>query len=476
MWKWQRYDDPSCIQYFFYFVDELEKLMEDYNALMKALSRPLLTEEELQRHLEETEEGKQNPYSILHCCPPIICLLHNVKDTLIWQVSYSGGKGVSDPKAVWLKAMQIPWNKIQYHYGSSTLLVVNVRTRNLQWEFNRLYRILQEVIPSLPPTPAGEQAEGKIGYLRWVAPDIFVLLVSERSEEMKSAEFQCATFPRLEMQRHKARYYAHLASQSGELIRQVLQTITPDDARHAMYSLSERHLNRLVEMSLEDIQVMLNNIQTAQENFCRLRRERVQGHLDGQVWEQIYNRMEVDRKETEHVLEQVRRLSPPVTPPIPIHTLDGRICSLSSQVDKEIREELQCMLKTLREAQNPVGVLTQLSRTCLRLMDLLFATVGETTPKGKSRPSDNLYDCIMRAHRGREADPNFKREGLRILPDEIASCLHTIRVYSNKADHDAEQVKLTIEDAELMLGLFLRVLDWFYCEYEKGPRLKAIYS
>jgi hypothetical protein len=464
MWIRRRYDDPTCIQYFFYFTDELEKLVEDYNALMSALSRPSLNKDELQKHLAEIRESKQQPYTILHCCPPLICLLHDVKDTLIWQVSYSKGKGFSDPKVVWSEAVQIPWNEIQYPYGRSTLFVVNVSARNLQQEFNRLYEVLRGIIPSLPSTPACGQAEGAIGYLRWVALDSFVLLVRKESGETESAEFQCATFPRLEMQRHKAHHYAYLASQSGKLIQQVLQTITSDSVWHTMYGLSDRHLNRLVEMSIEDINIMLNNIQVAQENFCRLRCEWIQGRFDGQVWEQIYNRMEVNQKETKHILEQVQRLCPRVTSPI-TPSLDERIYSLNSQVDEEIRKELQKMLDTLRKAQNPVGVLTQLSRTSLKLMDLLFATIGEEAPKGKSRPSDNLYDCIMRAHKGKDADPNFKHEGLRILPDEIASCLHTIRIYSNKADHDDERVKLTELDAENMLSLFLRVLEWFYYEY-----------
>jgi hypothetical protein len=45
MWIRRRYDDPTCIQYFFYFTDELEKLVEDYNALMSALSRPSLNKD-----------------------------------------------------------------------------------------------------------------------------------------------------------------------------------------------------------------------------------------------------------------------------------------------------------------------------------------------------------------------------------------------------------------------------------------------
>src|SRR5439155_10550507 len=54
--------------------------------------------------------------------------------------------------------------------------------------------------------------------------------------------------------------------------------------------------------------------------------------------------------------------------------------------------------------------------------------------------------------------------------------LHTLRTFSNKADHDVENVTLTIADAENCLNLFLRVLVWLNCEYNHGPKLGTIYS
>jgi hypothetical protein len=55
-------------------------------------------------------------------------------------------------------------------------------------------------------------------------------------------------------------------------------------------------------------------------------------------------------------------------------------------------------------------------------------------------PSNNLYACILRAANG---DTKEKIQGLRLLPDELASYLHTLRTFSNKPDHAVEQIKLS---------------------------------
>lgn len=122
-------------------------------------------------------------------------------------------------------------------------------------------------------------------------------------------------------------------------------------------------------------------------------------------------------------------------------------------------------MRTLRDANNAIGALLTLSRLCLQLLGQVLGRAGH------GRPSDNLFDCIVTAARGDEK----KVVGLRLLPDELASCLHTIRVLSNKADHQAERIVLSNTDAENALGLFVRVLEWFYCEYEHGPRLPSAY-
>jgi tetratricopeptide (TPR) repeat protein len=106
-----------------------------------------------------------------------------------------------------------------------------------------------------------------------------------------------------------------------------------------------------------------------------------------------------------------------------------------------------------------------MSRLSLRLLGEVFAGAGHKLP------SENLYDCIVTAARG---DPQKRLTGLRFLPDEMASYLHTLRTLSNKADHAAERVTLTLSDAENALNMFMRVLEWFYCESEHGPRLSSI--
>jgi predicted ATPase len=148
-------------------------------------------------------------------------------------------------------------------------------------------------------------------------------------------------------------------------------------------------------------------------------------------------------------------------------SLDGRVVALVPEVDPTLREELTLAVRTLREAGNPVGVLIGMSRLSLRLVRDILVRAGHAPP------SQNLFDCIVTAASG---NPERKTPGLRLLPDELASCLHTIRVLSNKPDHDDEQMALTVDDAENALRLFLRVVEWFYCEYEAGPGLSTIYD
>lgn len=150
-------------------------------------------------------------------------------------------------------------------------------------------------------------------------------------------------------------------------------------------------------------------------------------------------------------------------------SIDSRIAALAPDVSEDLRRELQGALNTLRDADQPISVILTLSRLSLLLLDKIFAAVGE------SRPSDNLWNCILRASTGNEKNP--KIEGLGILPRTLKENLDTIRKWSNPADHADQSVPVpTSIDAENALGMFLRVVEWFYCEFEKGPRLPTIYT
>lgn len=149
--------------------------------------------------------------------------------------------------------------------------------------------------------------------------------------------------------------------------------------------------------------------------------------------------------------------------------IDSRIAALAPEVSEALRRELQGALNTLRDADQPISVILTLSRLSLLLLDQMFAAVGE------SRPSDNLWNCILRASTGNEKNP--KIQGLGILPRTLKENLDTIRKWSNPADHADRTVPVpTSIDAENALGMFLRVVEWFYSEFEKGPRLPTIYT
>lgn len=152
--------------------------------------------------------------------------------------------------------------------------------------------------------------------------------------------------------------------------------------------------------------------------------------------------------------------------PTPL-TLDERIASLVPEVGEEFRIELRRALQTLRASENPIGVLLGMPYLIWRLIEEILKRAGYR------RPSHSLYRCIVMAARG---DPEKKIRGLHILPDEMASYFHRLYTLSNQADHVTGQVTLTVADAENALHLFLRVLEWFYCESESGPHLPTIYG
>jgi hypothetical protein len=450
-----RYSDPTYIRYFFYFADEVGKLAADHNRLAADLGCSELTEGE--KIVSEIVK-KREPYRLLYCQHPVSCLLHVVKDTLIWQVAYSAGKEVSDPKVGWGPGVRLAWESVRGAYGTSELFAVNGQADDLKRATDELYGVIHELRPELPQSPKGGEAIGETGYFRWIGGDTFLLLVREASEEAKSADFQCGTFPRLMMQIHKARHYERLVAESVEWVIKAIRSNL----------LSRRHQHRFVELSLLDLGTMVENIEKAHDSYQDILQEWAKG-LPGEVWNHFEKRMSVCLENAQHEKERLEKEKKLVEQQ-PVEEqplgLDDRIAALSTQLEIQLRQEVLDIHRTLRYANNPVGALLQLCRASLCLMNLLFATVHESRPSG-----DNLYECIVRAGRSDE-----KTKGLGILPDEMASLLHTIRTYSNKADHDAEKVRLTVRDAEIGLTLFLRVVDWFYCEYEKGPRLLSIYN
>jgi hypothetical protein len=136
-----------------------------------------------------------------------------------------------------------------------------------------------------------------------------------------------------------------------------------------------------------------------------------------------------------------------------------RIPDLIEEVDADLRRQL---FETLLCLHSPGVALQSFQKPLLRFCKLLYAFAGETIP------NDNPFACIMKAGTGGEAGG-----GLNLIPPEVDSYLHTVRVISAKVRHDVEQIEVTAFDVELSLAMLIRVIRWLYCEFERGPRLNG---
>jgi tetratricopeptide (TPR) repeat protein len=138
-------------------------------------------------------------------------------------------------------------------------------------------------------------------------------------------------------------------------------------------------------------------------------------------------------------------------------SLVERIPDLVDEVDASLRHQLR---ETQLCLHAPGIALQSFQKPLLRFCKLLYALVDATIP------SDNPCDCIVQAGLG-----DKKKPGLNLLPPEMNSYLHSVRVISAKVRHDVEEIEVTALDVELGLSILIRVIRWLYCEFERGPKL-----
>lgn len=139
--------------------------------------------------------------------------------------------------------------------------------------------------------------------------------------------------------------------------------------------------------------------------------------------------------------------------------LDDQIASLAPEVDDAVRADLLGALRTLRDAANVPGALVTLSRLLEGNAGLLGLIAARVPCKLKGHTLDAQIEQLAQAG---------------IVPTEIASDLHWIRVRATRARHNIERVALETEDAEFALSRVLTALRWFYCLWEQGPRLPSL--
>lgn len=142
-------------------------------------------------------------------------------------------------------------------------------------------------------------------------------------------------------------------------------------------------------------------------------------------------------------------------------SIDERIAALAPELDEDVRKEIQDALRTLRDAGNVPGTIMTVSRLLEGSRGLLGAIASAGRHKLKGFELEKQIEEL--AQKG-------------IVPGEIASDLHWIRVRANKARHKVEKKTLTVHDAEASLDRALSVIEWFGCQCEHGPRLETIYT
>ena len=147
------------------------------------------------------------------------------------------------------------------------------------------------------------------------------------------------------------------------------------------------------------------------------------------------------------------------------------VASLREEVDEQIRRELQATVDGLRGPGGPLLATPMLYRLGLKLMNLVFEAASRSwsAKPPEDEPEANA-DATYLAARVDEA------KELRLIPKEMATFLDWGRHAANPIKHNDESAQMDLGDAVLRLAGYLRVLRWFYCEYEHGPSLPTIFA
>src|SRR3954465_9421211 len=120
-----------------------------------------------------------------------------------------------------------------------------------------------------------------------------------------------------------------------------------------------------------------------------------------------------------------------------LQVVDDKVAALVPEVNESLRTELRQALATLRDAGNAPGAIVSVSRL-LEGQNGLFGRIAS------ARGAKLLGGTLN------EQTQELARKGA--VPPEIASDLDWIRVHANKARHNVERVRLTLDDAETALN------------------------
>jgi hypothetical protein len=138
--------------------------------------------------------------------------------------------------------------------------------------------------------------------------------------------------------------------------------------------------------------------------------------------------------------------------------LRQKIESLADEVGESRGRLLNCLDVAERHPTDALGLARA---TAESLAKQVLAAIG-------AKPSATLDSCL----RELEKPETMSRA---LVPAEIITMLHKVRVIGNKALHDDLRIAVTTDDVTSALGDVLRVVRWYFGEFARGPRLDPVF-
>jgi hypothetical protein len=136
-----------------------------------------------------------------------------------------------------------------------------------------------------------------------------------------------------------------------------------------------------------------------------------------------------------------------------LRLLQQRIERLESSVG-EIRDRLTHCLQVASYPSDAIALARGVAES---LVKRILENIG-------IKPPAMLDACLRELEK-----PEVMSRGL--VPSEIITLLHMVRVMGNKATHDVMRIRSTESDVYLVLQSLLRVIEWYFSEFERGPKL-----
>ncbi len=145
-----------------------------------------------------------------------------------------------------------------------------------------------------------------------------------------------------------------------------------------------------------------------------------------------------------------------------LDALRARVERLEAAVG-DVREELRNCLSVAGLPQDSLMIARRIAdRITVRLLE----DMGGKEDRDKAK---SLFDERIRYL---ESQPVLSRG---LVPQEILTLLHMVRVIGNKAAHDVLKIKPGASDVDLVLRSVLRVVEWYFSEFARGPKVDPLF-